>query len=246
MTKARFAVAEQRQTAQRVLAHSLDVLLRLLHPMIPFLTEEVWHLLGKVAPSRGVPQPRDGDDSDATGSICIAPWPIPDLANQDAMIEEQFADFQAVLGFLRETRQTRNIPQKEAITFAVSCDASTAKLLQPMQPYFTQMARATMTACGPTATAPEPAAATTLSGQHGPIEVHVDLSRFIDIPAERRRLELEHANLLKFIDSIDKKLANQAFVERAPADVVQQQRDKLVELRQQSASVTAALEKLGR
>ena len=46
MTKARFAVAEQRQTAQRVLAHALDVLLRLLHPMMPFLTEEVWQLLG--------------------------------------------------------------------------------------------------------------------------------------------------------------------------------------------------------
>ncbi len=53
MTKARFAVAEQRQTAQRVLAHALDVLLRLLHPMMPFLTEEVWQLLGQVAPVRG-------------------------------------------------------------------------------------------------------------------------------------------------------------------------------------------------
>src|SRR4029079_19393517 len=52
MTKARFAVAEQRETAQRLLAHALDVLLRLLHPMMPFLTEEVWQLLGKVAPQR--------------------------------------------------------------------------------------------------------------------------------------------------------------------------------------------------
>ncbi len=50
MTKARFAVPEQRVTAQRVLAHALDTLLRLLHPMIPFLTEEVWQLLAQVAP----------------------------------------------------------------------------------------------------------------------------------------------------------------------------------------------------
>ncbi len=260
MTKARFHVDESlrdsnsrlgetrprdKQTAQRVLAHALDVLLRLLHPMIPFLTEEVWHLLAQAAPLRGVPQPREAASSDATGSICIAPWPIADTTHQDALIEEQFADFQAVLGFLRETRQSRNIQQREELTFAVRCDAATAKLLQPMQPYFTQMARATMSACGPTAAAPEPAASTTLPGQHGPIEVHVDLSRFIDPAAERKRLEKERTDLLKFIDSIDKKLSNKAFVDKAPAEVVQQQRDKLTELRQQSASVEAALKKLG-
>ena len=77
------------------------------------------------------------------------------------------------------------------------------------------------------------------------MEVHVDLSRFIDVGAERKRLEKERADVLKFIESIDKKLANKAFVDKAPAEVVQQQRDKLTELRQQSASVEAALEKLG-
>src|SRR4029079_7899352 len=54
MTKARFGVPEQRETAQRVLAHALDVLMRLLHPMMPFLTEEVWQLLGQIAPNRGL------------------------------------------------------------------------------------------------------------------------------------------------------------------------------------------------
>jgi valyl-tRNA synthetase len=244
MTKARFDVAEQRVVAQRVLAHALDVLLRLLHPMTPFLTEEVWHLLAKAAPSRGLPQPREARDSDALGSICIAPWPIADVTHQDATIEEQFAVFQAVLGFLRETRQTRNIPQKDELPFAVRCDAATAKLLQPMQPYFTQMARASMTACGPTAAAPEPAASITLNGPHGPMEVHADLSRFIDPTAERKRLEKERAEVLKFIESIDKKLSNQAFVDKAPAEVVEQQREKQAELRRQLASVEAALKKL--
>ncbi len=49
---------EQRPVAQRVLAHALDTLLRLLHPMIPFLTEEVWQLLGEVAPRADLPQPK--------------------------------------------------------------------------------------------------------------------------------------------------------------------------------------------
>ncbi len=81
MTKARFAVAEQRQTAQRVLAHALDVLMRLLHPMMPFLTEEVWQLLAKVAPNRGLNQSEPSPNPSLKGrgiseSVCIAPWPI--------------------------------------------------------------------------------------------------------------------------------------------------------------------------
>ena len=112
MTKARFAVPEHSaHTAQRVLAHALDVLLRLLHPMMPFLTEEVWQLLGEVAPSRGLPQRARQTAATRPDSICIAPWPIADTTDQNATIEEQFADFQAVLGFLREARQSQHSPQ---------------------------------------------------------------------------------------------------------------------------------------
>jgi valyl-tRNA synthetase len=240
MTKARFALADQRATAQRVLAHALDVLLRLLHPMMPFLTEEVWQLLAQVAPVRGIAQPQA-----AVESVCIAPWPVADASWQDSAIEEQFADFQAVLGAVREIRQRQNIPPREELAFTVRSDEHTAKLLQPMQPYFTQMAKATGTAWGPNATAPDISASVTLSGKTGPLEVHVDLSRFIDVAAERKRLEKERDNIAKQIGSIDNKLANQNFVDKAPADVVAQQRSKLDELHGQLASIEAALKKLG-
>jgi valyl-tRNA synthetase len=240
MTKARFAVLEQRKTAQRVLAHALDVLMRLLHPTMPFLTEDVWQLLAKVAPHRGIDKPQP-----AAESVCIAPWPVADTSRQDAAIEQQFADFQAVLGAVREARQRQNIPFKEELNFTVRCDAATAKLLEPMQPYFAQMARATATQIGPAA---EPAGvpiSITLTGQKGPIEVHIDVSRFIDVAAERKRLEKERENLTKQITSIDAKLSNKGFVDKAPAEVVQQQRDKLQELRSQLSSVESALDKLG-
>lgn len=240
MTKARFAVAEQRQTAQRVLAHALDTLLRLLHPMMPFLTEEVWQLMAQVAPNRGLPAA-----AKAAESVCIAPWPKADTSWQDAKIEEQFADFQAVLGAVREIRNRQNIALKEELTFSVRCDAATAELLRPMQPYFTQMARATGTAWGPEATAPAIVASVSLTGQSGPLEVHVDLSRFIDVGAEQKRLEKERDNLTKQITSIDAKLGNKGFVDKAPAAVVQQQREKLAELRGQLTSIEAALMKLG-
>jgi valyl-tRNA synthetase len=269
MTKARFGhVAESlrdsddprvgdtrlrdKQTAQHVLAHALDVLMRLLHPMMPFLTEEVWQLLGKVAPKRDLPDAAEpspnpsliGRGYEAAESICIARWPTADTARQNATIEQQFAEFQSVLGAVREIRQTQNIPQREELTFSVRCDAATAELLRPMQPYFTQMARATAIDIGPHAVAPEVAASRTLAGRHGPMEVHVDVSRFIDTKAERKRLEKERENLTKQIGSIEGKLANKNFVEKAPADLVTQQRAKLDELRGQLTSIGAALKKL--
>jgi valyl-tRNA synthetase len=239
MTKARFAVTEQRQPAQRVLAHALDVLLRLLHPIMPFLTEEVWQLLASVSSTRGLPAVAVAD------SVCIAQWPAADTQRQDHRIEQQFADFQAVLGAVREIRQSQNIPQREDLAFSVRCDGATADLLQPLQPYFTQMARATVTAWGPGATAPEVAASRTIAGQQGTMEIHADVSRFIDVDAERKRLEKDRDNIAKQIKSIDGKLSNAGFVRKAPPEVVQQQRDKLSELRDQLVSVEAAIKKLG-
>ena len=165
--------------------------------------------------------------------------------HQDARIEQQFADFQAVLGAVREARQRQNIPFKEELNFTVRCDAATARLLEPMQPYFNQMARASASQIGPTAEPDGVPISITLAGQNGPMEVHVDVSRFIDVVAERNRLEKERENILKQIASIESKLSNKSFVDRAPAEVVQQQRDKLAELRGQLASVEAALKKLG-
>ncbi|MEK6247201.1 MAG: class I tRNA ligase family protein, partial [Planctomycetales bacterium] len=139
--------AETRMVAQRVLAHTLDTLLRLLHPMMPFLTEEIWQLLGQIAPQRGLtPEP-------PSESIMIAAWPEADVARQDSEIEARFARFQDVLGSVREIRSSQNIPPKTKIEFSVLCDAATATLLEPMKPYFESMAAATATELGPAAAA---------------------------------------------------------------------------------------------
>jgi valyl-tRNA synthetase len=192
-----------------------------------------------VAANRGLAKPQA-----ARESICIAPWPRADTSRQNTTIEAQFADFQAVLGAVREIRNRQNIPLKEELNFAVRCDATTAELLRPMQPYFTQMAHATASALGSTATAPDVAASVTLPGRTGPMDVHVDLSSFIDVGAERKRLEKERENINKQLGSIEGKLANKSFVERAPAEVVAQQRAKLAELQALLSSTESALSKL--
>lgn len=234
ITKARFAVPEQRAVAQGVLAHALDVLLRLLHPMIPFLTEEVWQLLGDVAPERGL------SPSAAAESVCIAAWPEADASHIDTDIERQFAQFQAVISAVRNIRTENNIPPKESVNFSVRCDASTKKLLEPMSAYFTSMARATVAAMGPDVTPPERVASKPLEG----MEVHLDISDFFDVEAEKKRLASEQDKLAKYVKSINGKLSNENFVSRAPAEVVQAERDKLAEVEEQLAAVEAALAKL--
>ncbi len=236
ITKARFKEPTQRAVAQRLVAHMLDSLVRLLHPMMPFLTEEVWQLLNAVAPLRGL----GAKPQAAVESICIADWPVADAARIDPTIEEQFADFQAVLGAVREIRMAQNIPPRSPIEFRVRCKAATAKLLEPMRPYFAQIAEATCTALGEGATPPERAVSKSL----GEIDVHVDVSAFFDVDAERARLTKEIGQLGGLQKSIEAKLANQNFVIRAPAEVVQQQRDKLQETRGQIAAAEAALAKL--
>jgi valyl-tRNA synthetase len=173
-------------------------------------------------------------------SACIAEWPAVEQQWIDATIEEQFADFQAVLGAVREIRMAQNIPPRTPVEFRVTCSAATANLLEPMRAYFAQIADATCTELGPKTAPPERA----VSKSQGAIDVHVDVSAFFDVDAEKARLVKEIANLRGHADSLEKKLSNENFVSRAPADVVQQQRDKLVEVRSQAEAAEAALAKL--
>jgi valyl-tRNA synthetase len=235
MTKTRFAVAAERTTAQRVLAHALDTILRLLHPLIPFLTEEVWQRLNEVAPTRGLPKPVA-----AAESVCVAPWPDTNASYQDPAIEEQFAQFQAVLGAVRKIRTENNLPTREPVDFHVRCNPSVAKLLEPMQPYFSSMAKATAKALGPDTTSPQRSASEALAG----LEVHLDMSAFFDVDVERARLGKQLEDLAGRIESINKKLTNENFVNKAPANVVAQQRESLAEAQAQLDSIKIAIEKL--
>ena len=222
-------------TARRVLAHTLDVLLRLLHPMMPFITEEIWGLLNQVAPKRGI-----DELVEPTKQIIIAPWPRADLSHQDKQIEARFATFQAALGALREIRSRQNIATRQAIEFSIKCSEETAALLAPMNPYFQSMANAAATALGESVTPPPTHAKTTLPA----MEIYVDLKDFIDKEAEIAKNEQLEQKLLGVIKGKEAKLANESFVSRAPANVVQAERDSLAQAQDQLASARAALASL--
>jgi len=234
MVKSRLQDETARPVAQRVLAHTLDTLVRLLHPAMPFVTEEIWQLLGQFAPARGLkPQA-------ATASIMIAPWPTAETKHVNAEIEARFARFQETLKGLREIRSRQNIPPRTAIEFVVRSDDATAALLKPMATYFESMAGAKGTAWGPTAAPPATNASFMLAGG----ELFVDLSGLIDIDAEIARKQKEFDNLLGLIRGKEAKLSNESFVARAPADVVTREREQLIEAKQRLTATEAAIGEL--
>jgi valyl-tRNA synthetase len=235
MVKSRLQHAGQRVIAQRVLAHTLDALVRLLHPMVPFITEEIWQQLSECAPQRGLSKTLP-----AAESIVIAPWPTVDTRRQDPAIESQFARFQEVLSGLREVRSRQNIPPKTPIKFAVRGDAAATAQLRPMMPYFAAMAGATAIACGAEVQAPQNAASFAAAGT----EVFVDLAEFIDVAAELGKKEKELARLAQGIAGKEKQLANESFVSRAPAEVIAKERAALKQLHQQHEATLVSIASL--
>ncbi len=232
MIKGRLQDATQRPMAQRVLAYALDVLVRLLHPAAPFITEEIWQRLNQAAPERGLETPQP-----AAESVMIAAWPHLPAHLVDTEIERQFSRFQEVLAALREIRARQNIAPRATLKFTLRCDPVLTNLLAPMAPYFSRLAGAQLASCGPDVQPPQTYALVRLST----CEVYADLEGLIDVAAERLRHSKERERLLGLIAGKQQKLANQGFVSRAPAAVVEQERQALAELQIRLAAVEQAL-----
>ena len=235
MTKSRMQDDSSRAVAQRVTAYTLDQLLRLLHPIIPFVTEEVWGLLSQIAPERGL-----SELAVATESIMLAQWPVADGARIHVEIELQFSQFQEVFRAVREIRSRQNIAPRDAIEFSIHCSAGDEQLLRPLEGYFESMANARCVAWGESVEAAENSA----SVRVGEMEVFVDLKDFIDVDAEIERNTALEQKLLGQIQGRQKKLANEQFTARAPAEIVERERAGLAQLEEELAAVRKSLETL--
>ena len=227
MSKARLSEPTQRAQTQTILAHALDTVLRLLHPIMPFVTEEIWGHLGKAAPQRGLE-----NQVTAGRFVMLAPWPVVDKHDSgDKTIERQFAVFREVLAAIRQIRSSQNVPPRDSVPVAITCDESNASLLTPMRPLLESIANAELLSLGPEAKPFELDAPLTLASLG--INVHVDLAKFIDVEAELARLERLRVQLEKQIASKEQKLSNESFVSRAPEQVVATERQSLLDLKAQ-------------
>ena len=229
IAKPRLDDPNMRAVTQNVIAHGLDQLLRLLHPIMPFVTESIWGFLNEAAPQRGLVPSEPGP------FVMRAAWPEAVEAHHDESIEKQFAEFQEVVVAIRQIRASQQIKPKEIVPVAIRCSAEAAERLQPMSAYFGSLTRADVICIGPESKPFETDAPLALTAID--IDVHVDLEKFIDLDAELARLEKLEAQLTKQIAGKEGKLSNENFVSRAPADVVERERQTLEDMKRQLVSV---------
>jgi valyl-tRNA synthetase len=212
-------------------------MLRLLHPITPFVTEAIWQQLVRFAPKRDLHSPNV-----ASPWIIRADWPAVHEEHIRPEVERQFAHFVDLVGAIREIRSRQNIAPKAAIQFCVRCEPEMEKLLAPMACFLQSMAGATATqwSSSPTLT---PISAQFAMDQ---MDVYVDLTQFIDVDAEISRNEKLLSNLVKQIQGKEGRLSNESFVSRAPADIIAKERQALDELVAQRNATEQAIEKLRR
>jgi valyl-tRNA synthetase len=219
-----------RPVAQRVLASVLDGLARLLHPIVPFLTESIWQALGAVAPSRGLPDP-----APAAESVCIAPWPSYPESWVDAEAEGVVAQWQEKVAAIRTLRAERNVPASAKVRPIILADGPVAATLKTGESFLKSLTNSETLTIAAQAERPAECAVAVLADA----EILLPLEGLIDKEAEAARHRKSLAEIEKQITSIRAKLGNEGFISRAPAEVVEQQRGKLAELEAQRAALAA-------
>jgi valyl-tRNA synthetase len=229
MSKSRLREPAARPLAQRVLAGVLDSILRLLHPIMPFVTESIWQALAEAAFERGLPQPEP-----AAESVMIAPWPTFPAAWQDASMEGRIGRMQELVRAIRNIRNQFLVHEKATVEVSVRAASRVAQDFDLLAPFILPLAKVSKLACGPDVTRP----AQTATSVHAEFEVYVHLRGLIDVEAELQRLKKQKAEKEKQLLAVRAKLSNHSFLQRAPAEVIQQQRDQEAELVSQLKAIT--------
>jgi valyl-tRNA synthetase len=218
---------------QGALVTALETAMRLLHPFMPFLTEEIWQQLPK--PS-GAPQ-----------SIMITLYPVRDVRFHDDASEASMALVQKVIVALRGIRAEKNIPSITRIrTLLVVTDDYKKTILDGYKTIIAEQGRCSDVRVRRTGSSFGgdfilDQLATALAGD---VEVMVPLDGLVDTGAEKAKLEKDRAKLVSDRDYLSKKLTNPKFVERAPAEVLDKDRAKLAELETALARLDAAVGRL--
>jgi valyl-tRNA synthetase len=220
---------------QRVLVGVLDAILRLVHPIMPFVAESVWQALAGPAFERGLPAPEP-----AAESVVIAPWPAFPDRWQDAATEARMGRMQELVGAVREVRSRYTVDPKTALDVSVRCGAAVAEDFKALAPFIGTLAGVGRLECGPDAAKPRQAA----THVHPEFEVYVSLVGLIDVEAEVKRLQKQRDDTVKRLENACRKLQDSNFVDRAPAEVVQKQRDLVADLQQQIQTLEANLRDL--
>jgi valyl-tRNA synthetase len=203
--------AQQRGT-RRTLVRVLEAALRLAHPIIPFITEELWQPVSVIAGKRA---------TGAESSVMIQPYPRAEPAKIDAAADQTVALLKRMVDALRNLRSEMNLSPAQKVPLLASGDAG---MLAAAAPYLRALARLSEVQVVADVDG-------VAQGAAAPIKLVDDyrllLKIEVDVAAERERLAKEIARLENEIRKAESKLGNASFVERAPAAVVAQEKERL-------------------
>ncbi|SDT91511.1 valine--tRNA ligase [Geopseudomonas guangdongensis] len=215
------ASVERQRGTRRTLVRVLEVILRLAHPFMPFITEEIWQRIKALAGKEGP-------------TLMLQPWPVANEARIDAAAE---ADIAWVKDFMLGVRQIRgemkiSMAKRIDVVLANASDSDQRRLaaFEPLIAKLAKLESVRVLAASEEA----PLAATALVGE---MEVLVPMAGLIDKDAELARLDKELARLEGEVKRVGGKLANEGFVAKAPAEVLDKERAKLAEAEQALAKL---------
>ena len=222
--------AEAKAATQAVLVHCLKTSYQLLHPFMPFITEELWHVLRAQVKA-------EGWSEDVLASRFPAPGPVDEAA------ERSFAPVLGLIDAIRNIRGEMGIPFKVALgqstpVHVAVADPATHALLEAGESRRVQrmggVEQLVLHRGAATPAVPQSAV-----GVGAGFEVRVPLAGVIDLAAEGARIDKELAKIASDLALLDKKLSNPSFVERAPAEVVAKDRARVEELREANQKLHA-------
>lgn len=215
---------EQKKMTRSVLAHVLDQTMRLLHPIMPFITEEIWQHL-----------PHNGD------SITVAAWPVADKDLMDAGSVEDMELIKRIIRSVRNTRAEMNVAPSKEIELLINA-ASEKELHQLLrgQEYLERFCNPEKLTIDTGLQAPEKSVSHALTGA----DLYMPLAGLIQLDEEIARLQKEKEKLDKEVDRVQKKLANTGFTSKAPAHVVEEEKQKQQDYADKRDKVVARMKEL--
>jgi valyl-tRNA synthetase len=223
-------------TASSGILSILEQALRMLHPYMPYLTEELWQKLPGV--SNGLHNPAY---TDADATIMLSDFPKGNESMIDERAEAEMSTVIELITKVRNIRSEMNIKPSEKVAVHVAANADFQKIFTGNEAQILKLARADKMLVSERLDVPKASAKAVLTGG---AEIAVPLEGLIDFVKERERLQNQLAKLDTELQRLNGQLSNQNFVERAPAEKVQELRNRQVELGHQISALNNNLEAL--
>ncbi|WP_336784524.1 valine--tRNA ligase [Paenibacillus sp. MMO-177] len=215
---------QAKRATQSVLAYVLDRTQRLIHPFMPYISEEIWQHL-----------PHEGE------SITVAAWPVYDEALEAPEAVKEMELLMDIIRAVRNVRAEVNVPMSKKVELMIKPSGEAeAAIVSRNEEFIRRFCGTSSFETGLGLTAPDKAMTAIVTGA----ELYLPLAGLIDISQEIARLEKELATLNSEVERVEKKLGNEGFVAKAPAKVIEEERAKMADYASKRDKVLARIEEL--